>query len=571
MGEMSEVHTMSDGQLTISIRAPMGTAAADQLRRRHESAALAYASICCRTKSAAQELVGQVFSDMLCAAQRGDAPAGAWRPHLLTAIQNTAAAWSRTKQRSSLSTSFVDSLAEQDQESLLRSAYLSLSESFQIILWHRAVEQEPDDTTAMLAGCAPGAVKSLARRAQEGLREACLRIHAEKPRSEECRRLSSLLGARIHSSGRHTSQALERHLDACTLCMSIVVTLEDLQEQLGICLSSAFLQWASLPYIAFRTAPAGASAAAPITTEVNGNTDCGQRRSALVTVAWGAATLTVAIGLVSVMHFPDIANRTVSPADAHTPSPIGIPTASVSLPTTARHHQSQPSTNADIPTASVSLPATIRPETASHHQSHPSTNADTKATTSPHAGPDTGVRWRSPSSGRCLAVPDEPQPNGVQLNIWDCNDSADQIWTLTPLKQLTVYNGTRCLDALGGATSPGTVIDVYSCNGGLHQQWNINHDGTITNAASGLCLDVVGSDTRNGAKIDLWPCHGGKNQQWSSGSPGRRHVGHRRANQSHDTPKGHHRSEDGRATDAAGLVPSVNATGVEGGLADPVL
>lgn len=48
-------------------------------------------------------------------------------------------------------------------------------------------------------------------------------------------------------------------------------------------------------------------------------------------------------------------------------------------------------------------------------------------------------------AGRCLDVPSQPQSNGTQLALWDCNS-------------------------------------------GTNQQWNVNTDGTITGVQSGLCL-----------------------------------------------------------------------------------
>ncbi|MBD0842248.1 PHB depolymerase family esterase [Streptomyces sp. TRM68416] len=119
---------------------------------------------------------------------------------------------------------------------------------------------------------------------------------------------------------------------------------------------------------------------------------------------------------------------------------------------------------------------------------------------------------RAIGADKCLDVPGFSQTNGVQTQIWDCHGGTNQTWTRTPAKQLTVYGGTKCLDAAG--TTPGAKVVLWDCNGGAQQQWNLNPNGTITSAQSGLCLDVTGAATTNGTTVGLWNCSGTPNQQW---------------------------------------------------------
>ncbi|WP_367129387.1 ricin-type beta-trefoil lectin domain protein [Saccharothrix sp. HUAS TT1] len=116
-------------------------------------------------------------------------------------------------------------------------------------------------------------------------------------------------------------------------------------------------------------------------------------------------------------------------------------------------------------------------------------------------------------SGRCAEVA-SGAANGAQARLWDCNGGANQRWTLTSGKQLTVSG--KCLDASGRGTANGTAAIVWDCNGQANQQWNVNADGTITGVQSGLCLDASGNGTANGTLLHLWSCHGGANQQWSA-------------------------------------------------------
>jgi hypothetical protein len=102
------------------------------------------------------------------------------------------------------------------------------------------------------------------------------------------------------------------------------------------------------------------------------------------------------------------------------------------------------------------------------------------------------------------------------VQLWDCNGGTNQRWTYNATsKQLTVYAGTKCLDASGQGTANGTATVIQSCTGATNQQWNLNANGTVTGVQSGLCLDANGAATANGTKIQLWACNGGTNQQWS--------------------------------------------------------
>ncbi|MBP2182663.1 endo-1,4-beta-xylanase [Amycolatopsis magusensis] len=125
---------------------------------------------------------------------------------------------------------------------------------------------------------------------------------------------------------------------------------------------------------------------------------------------------------------------------------------------------------------------------------------------------------RAVAANKCLDVPNQTTTAGTQSQIWDCWTGANQQWTHTSAKELTVYSGNsrRCLDASGNGTANGTAAIIWTCHGGANQQWNRNADGTVTNVQSGLCLEVGGSSTANGAPVQLWTCTGGANQRWAA-------------------------------------------------------
>ncbi|HTJ72518.1 MAG TPA: ricin-type beta-trefoil lectin domain protein [Actinospica sp.] len=134
-------------------------------------------------------------------------------------------------------------------------------------------------------------------------------------------------------------------------------------------------------------------------------------------------------------------------------------------------------------------------------------------------GTTTSGELHGVGSGKCLDVPNATTTQGTQLEIWDCNGGANQIWTKGSGSQLSVYSGSSqlCLDGYGAGTSNGTKADIWGCSGASNQQWNFNSNGTISSVQSGLCLDVNGAGTANGTAVQLWTCSGSANQQWSLG------------------------------------------------------
>jgi O-glycosyl hydrolase len=139
-------------------------------------------------------------------------------------------------------------------------------------------------------------------------------------------------------------------------------------------------------------------------------------------------------------------------------------------------------------------------------------------TVTPNAGPTPPTQTvgvlRGQESGRCVDVPGATETNGTVVALYDCNVAANQSWTSTASKQLTVY-GSKCLDVSGAGTTDGTPVLIWDCTGASNQQWTINPDGTIVGAGSGKCLDATGHGTTNGTPLEIWTCNGGTNQKWA--------------------------------------------------------
>jgi len=118
-------------------------------------------------------------------------------------------------------------------------------------------------------------------------------------------------------------------------------------------------------------------------------------------------------------------------------------------------------------------------------------------------------------AGKCLDDKYDQQQNGNTIQLYGCNNSAAQTWSLPGDGTIHLGSSNYCLDVLTSGTAPGTPVQLYGCNGTVAQQWVINGDGTIINPHSGLCLDDQHSGTADGNPIWIWSCNGTSAQKWT--------------------------------------------------------
>ncbi|WP_328851880.1 lectin [Micromonospora globbae] len=125
----------------------------------------------------------------------------------------------------------------------------------------------------------------------------------------------------------------------------------------------------------------------------------------------------------------------------------------------------------------------------------------------PGTGPIRGL------AGKCLDVRGGGTADGTQIQIYTCNGSAAQTWSVTP--NSTVRALGKCLDVSGGGSADGTKIQLWTCNGTGAQNWSAQADGTLRNPQSGKCLDVSGNNSADSTPVHLWTCTGAANQKWT--------------------------------------------------------
>jgi RHS repeat-associated protein len=115
-------------------------------------------------------------------------------------------------------------------------------------------------------------------------------------------------------------------------------------------------------------------------------------------------------------------------------------------------------------------------------------------------------------AGKCIDDNNGGTANGTKVQVWDCNGSAPQNWTVYP--DGTVRNYGKCLDLSGYGTTNGTLVQLWDCTGATNQVWQ-PYNGGLRNPVSGRCLDDPSSSTTNGTQFQLFDCNASNAQQWT--------------------------------------------------------
>ncbi|MFD0528172.1 ricin-type beta-trefoil lectin domain protein [Kitasatospora arboriphila] len=117
--------------------------------------------------------------------------------------------------------------------------------------------------------------------------------------------------------------------------------------------------------------------------------------------------------------------------------------------------------------------------------------------------------------GKCLDVAGANSANGTAVQLYDCNGTGAQNWTVGT--DGTVRALGKCLDVASGSTADGAKTQLYDCNGTGAQQWAYNPSTRdLVNPAANKCLDVTDNSSANGARIQIWTCTGAANQKWTA-------------------------------------------------------
>ena len=118
-------------------------------------------------------------------------------------------------------------------------------------------------------------------------------------------------------------------------------------------------------------------------------------------------------------------------------------------------------------------------------------------------------------AGKCMDVAGANPANGTAVQLYDCNGTAAQNWTVG--SDGTVRALGKCLDVVGNGTADGSKVQLWDCTGGPNQKWTVTGARDIVNPQANKCLDVTDNNSANGTRLQIWSCSGGANQKWTVG------------------------------------------------------
>jgi hypothetical protein len=121
-------------------------------------------------------------------------------------------------------------------------------------------------------------------------------------------------------------------------------------------------------------------------------------------------------------------------------------------------------------------------------------------------------------AGKCIDVAAAGTANGTAVQLFACNGTAAQQWTLAADGSVRALG--KCLDVTSAGTADGTKVQLWDCNASAAQRWTYTAGRDLVNPNANKCLDVTGNTSTDGTRLQIWTCTGGANQKWTVPSGG---------------------------------------------------
>jgi RNA polymerase sigma factor (sigma-70 family) len=255
LGVHRAMSAATPSDLELLSRARRGdSSAATELYTRHASAARRLAASYPRAGDP-DDLVNEAFERVLGALSRGAGPNEAFRAYLFVTLRRIAAEQAARSRDEPIAevlapveawTAAQGPAFDEADRQIVLTAYQSLPDRQQEVLWHTAVEGRPPRDLASVLGVSANAVAALASRARERLREAYLQAHLQVPPPAECAPHRSRLGAYVRDGlSARDKAATDAHVSDCHSCRVLVVELADVNQLLVRALHPLFLSTAA--------------------------------------------------------------------------------------------------------------------------------------------------------------------------------------------------------------------------------------------------------------------------------------------------------------------------------------
>ncbi|MEE4544150.1 lectin [Streptomyces sp. V4-01] len=128
------------------------------------------------------------------------------------------------------------------------------------------------------------------------------------------------------------------------------------------------------------------------------------------------------------------------------------------------------------------------------------------------SGSVTGPIVSGVDASLCVDDDHSTAANNNPIQIYGCNGSSAQVWTVGTDGTLRVLGG--CLDVTSSGTADSTKVQWYTCNGSGAQVWQPGASGSLVNPQSGKCLDDPGASTTPSTQLQIYTCNGSAAQRW---------------------------------------------------------
>jgi prepilin-type N-terminal cleavage/methylation domain-containing protein len=118
------------------------------------------------------------------------------------------------------------------------------------------------------------------------------------------------------------------------------------------------------------------------------------------------------------------------------------------------------------------------------------------------------------TGGNCVGLANTSGSDGTAVQLDACAaGNTGQQWTSPASYPGVIKALGSCLDVQGGGRNNNTVVQLYGCNNTGAQVWTLRSDGTLLNPQSAKCLTVnAGSPLRT--QFYVYDCTAGGNQLW---------------------------------------------------------
>ena len=234
--------TTSDAELIELARSGDSRAFGELWRRHYRSAARVARQF--TSSIDADDLVSEAYARIYQRVLAGGGPTGAFRPYLYTTIRNLASTWGAASRdiQVDIIEDFEDDRIPDDpaawalDRTLTASAFRSLPERWQTVLWYTEVEGMDPHEVAPLMGMTANGVAALSYRAREGLRKAWLQAHvSDAAASGECQWAMSRLGEHTRDGlSNRDRERLTAHLADCDKCLIVSEEVDEVGSHLAM-------------------------------------------------------------------------------------------------------------------------------------------------------------------------------------------------------------------------------------------------------------------------------------------------------------------------------------------------